>query len=266
MPNQPQIEQALIFANLLADAAARAILPYFRAEHGVENKSLVEFDPVTMADRAAEAAMRTLIFDNRPDDAIEGEEFGAHKGTSGWQWILDPIDGTRAFMAGTSTWGVLIGGYYEGEPIIGVMDQPFTGERWSAGPNSANWTRGGENAPLVTNQAAAIANSVIATTDPFLFHGEERLVFDEIRGAAPVTRYGLDCTAYGFLALGNIGLVIETGLKLVDIAALIPIVESSGGIVTNWRGERNPNGGQVIAAANPQIHTAALAILSRAAN
>jgi histidinol phosphatase-like enzyme (inositol monophosphatase family) len=265
VPTIDEIEKSVSFANKLADAARHAILPYFRTENGVENKSLTDFDPVTMADRAAEAAMRSLIFENRPNDAIEGEEYGTHLGTSGWQWILDPIDGTRAFMAGTSTWGVLIGGYFDGVPIVGVMDQPFTGERWIGAPNFAKWLRADKEQPLATNNEAQIKNSVIATTDPFLFHGEERLAFDEIRKMAPVTRYGLDCTAYGYLAMGSIGLVVETGLKLVDIAALIPIVENAGGIVTDWRGNKNPNGGQVIAAANQQIHAQALAILSRAA-
>lgn len=259
-------EILLEFAHELANAARAAILPYFRTENGVENKGVFDFDPVTLADRAAEDAMRKLIFSKRPNDAIHGEEFGIHEGNSGYEWVLDPIDGTRAFMAGTSTWGVLIGLYYEGNPLLGIMDQPFTGERWCGAPNNAHWHRGIEQKPLITNQAALNENSVLATTDPFLFHGEERLGFETLRKIAPVTRYGLDCTAYGLLAQGTIGLVVESGLKLVDIGALIPIVENAGGIFTDWKGNRNPIGGQIIAAANPKIHEEALKALEKAAN
>lgn len=265
MLSQSEIDIALKFAHELGDAARLAIEPYFRAEHGVENKGINEFDPVTLADRAAETAMRDLILSKRPNDAINGEEFGASIGNSGWEWILDPIDGTRAFMAGTSTWGVLIGGYFNGEPIIGILDQPFTRERWVGSPKSAIWQRDSQIIPIKTKTEAKLDNSVISTTDPFLFHGEERICFEEIRKIAPVTRYGLDCTAYGLLAQGGIGLVVENGLKLVDIAALVPIVENAGGLFTDWRGNRNIKGGQVIAAANKEIHAQAVAILSRAA-
>lgn len=259
-------ENLLEFAHTLANAARAAILPYFRTENGVENKGTFDFDPVTLADRAAEDAMRKLIFAQRPNDAIHGEEFGIHEGNSGYEWVLDPIDGTRAFMAGTSTWGVLIGLYQEGRPLLGIMDQPFTGERWCGAPQNAHWHRGTETISLATNKAALNSNSVLATTDPFLFHGEERLGFETLRKTAPVTRYGLDCTAYGLLAQGTIGLVVETGLKLVDIGALIPIVENAGGVFSDWKGNKNPNGGQIIAAANPKIHEEALKALEKAVN
>ncbi len=260
---QNQIIEITQFANHLADLAREATLPFFRGEHGVENKGEIEYDPVTLADRACENAMRDAITKHRPDDAIIGEEYGDKIGKSGWLWILDPIDGTRAFVAGTSTWGVLIAAYYNGEPIIGIMDQPFTGERWIGYPNQAIWQRNGETKKLIAKQNAQLSDSVIATTDPYLFHGDERLAFDEIRKIAPVARYGLDCTAYGLLALGGIGLVVETGLKIVDLGALIPIVENSGGIFTDWKGNRNPSTGRVIASANPKIHQQALEILSR---
>lgn len=266
------IDEALEFANLLADAARSAILPYFRAkngaEHGVENKGqgLLDFDPVTKADRAAENAMRNLIFAHRPNDGIIGEEFGIHHGSSGWVWVLDPIDGTRAFMAGTSSWGVLIGGYFDAKPLVGVMDQPFTRERWAAKPLASVWMRDGEFSQIKCNKNARLENSVISTTDPFLFSQSEAAAFAELRAKMPIVRYGLDCTAYGLLAMGGIGLVVETGLKLVDIGALIPIIEGAGGIVTDWRGNKNPNGGQVVAAANAIIHKAALAVLMNAAD
>lgn len=260
---QNQIHEITQFAQYLADLAREATLPYFRGDHGVQNKGILEYDPVTLADRACENAMRDAIAKHRPNDAIIGEEYDDKDGNSGWLWILDPIDGTRAFVAGTSTWGVLIAAYYNGEPIIGVMDQPFTGERWIGNPNQSIWQRHEVKRELQTSKDVKIEDCVLATTDPYLFHADERLAFDELRKLAPVTRYGLDCTAYGLLALGGIGLVVENGLKIVDLAALIPIVENAGGIFTDWQGIRNPKSGRVIAAANAQIHAEALKILSK---
>lgn len=263
------VKQYIEFAEKLADAARAAILPFFRAENGVSNKGegLLDFDPVTKADRAAEMAIRELIRAHYPNDAIIGEEYPDKAGTSGIEWVIDPIDGTRAFMAGTTSWGVLIGGYFDGEPVFGILDQPFTGERW-IGDNvskTAKFLIINESHSINSSQMAVLENSVLATTDPFLFNEQEAKAFTSIRARVPVVRYGLDCTAYGLLAHGTIGLVVETGLKFVDIAALVPIVEAAGGIITDWRGVRNPKGGQVVAAANVQIHEQALKLLRDAA-
>lgn len=255
-------ETVLSFANALADAAGGAILPYFRSGVEVFNKAEEGFDPVTLADRDAEAIMRDMIKSRRPGDAIIGEEFGNSDGNSGWEWILDPIDGTRAFLAGTTTWGVLVGAYFNGEPKIGVIYQPYTEERFVAYGSGTKYSRGIHSRPIRTNSAALIENSVLATTDPFLFEGPEMEAFMKLRNLAPITRYGLDCTAYALLAMGGIGLVVESGLKPFDIAALIPVVECAGGIFTDWKGNRNPTSGQVLAAANPQIHAQALEILA----
>ncbi len=256
---------AFDFAHKLADVASAAILPYFRGEHGAINKGETDYDPVTLADKAAEQAMRLLIRSKRKNDSIIGEEFDNYKGTSGWTWMLDPIDGTRAFVAGTTTWGVLIGAYYNDEPVIGIMDQPFSGERWAASPVGAFWQRGNTKLPLAASANARIDNAVVATTDPYLFTDTELKAFEGIRKQAPITRYGLDCTAYSLLAQGGIGLVIESGLKDVDIAALIPIIKASGGVITDWHGNENPKSGQVIAAANSHIHAEALEYLKPAA-
>ena len=148
--------ETLAFAHLLADAARAAILPYFRTAFDVENKATVGFDPVTKADKAAELAMRSLIRDHRPDDTIIGEEFDDHVGTSGWTWVLDPIDGTRAFIAGTTTWGVLIGARHHDKPTVGIMDQPFADERWAACPDRAFWSRGRARVPLMTRKNVAL--------------------------------------------------------------------------------------------------------------
>ncbi len=259
----------LDFAHQLADAARKAILPYFRQDSGITNKGagLIDYDPVTMADKNAELAMRDLIKAKYPNDSIIGEEYDDTIGTSGIEWVIDPIDGTRAFIAGTSSWGVLIGGYYNKEPIFGILDQPFTGDRWEGDKvtKQARHYCAGKSIEIKSNQNANFGNCVLSTTDPFLFNEPETEAFLNIRKRVPLVRYGLDCTAYSLLAHGSIGMVIETGLKLVDIGALIPIVEAAGGIFTDWHGNPNPSGGQVIASANIDLHTKALAILKPAA-
>ncbi|GBF58651.1 histidinol-phosphatase [Candidatus Phycosocius bacilliformis] len=255
-------QQVLAFAHELADVAGAAILPYFRAGAAIENKAEQGFDPVTAADKAAEQAMRAKIRAERPEDAIVGEEFDDHVGTSGWTWVLDPIDGTRAFIAGTTTWGVLIGARYEDRARIGIMDQPFSGERWAASPERGFWSRGRARQPLVTRKKTALDQAILATTDPFLFEPHHKQAFLSLRAATRLARYGLDCTAYALLAHGHIDLVVEPGLKDVDIAALIPIVEAAGGVVTDWHGRHHPKGGDIIAAGCPELHAKALALLT----
>jgi histidinol phosphatase-like enzyme (inositol monophosphatase family) len=255
--------QTLAFAHTLADAARAAILPYFRGGGAVENKASIGFDPVTEADKAAETAMRDLIRLHRPSDAIIGEEFDDQSGTSGWTWVLDPIDGTRAFIAGTTTWGVLIGARLNDKPSVGIMDQPFADERWAACPDRAFWSRGRARVPLMTRKNVALNEALFATTDPFLFEGERFERMMAVRAATRLTRFGLDCTAYALLAQGHIDLVIETDLKDVDIAALIPLIEVAGGVVTDWQGRHNPKGGDVIAAGCPALHAKVLAMMAR---
>ena len=258
----PTPGETLAFAHVLADAARAAILPYFRAASGIENKALVGFDPVTLADKAAEQAMRGVIRTHRRDDAIIGEEFDDHKGSSGWTWVLDPIDGTRAFIAGTTTWGVLIGARLNEKPTVGIMDQPFADERWAACPDRAFWSRGRARAPLMTRKNIKLEEALLATTDPFLFEGAKFERFMALRTATRLTRYGLDCTAYALLAHGHIDLVVEPDLKDVDIAALIPIIEVAGGVVTDWQGRHNPQGGDILAAGCPALHAKVLAMLA----
>jgi histidinol phosphatase-like enzyme (inositol monophosphatase family) len=255
--------ETLAFAHQLADSARSAILPYFRNAAQVENKSQTAlFNPVTQADKAAETSMRALIARHRPDDAIIGEEFEDAAGTSGWTWVLDPIDGTSAFMAGTTTWGVLIGALHEGKPAIGIMDQPFTGERWASDATLAHWSRDGAPAlALSTRTGVGLNDAMLATTDPYLFNAPERAIFERLQSASRLTRFGLDCTAYALLAQGHIDVVLESGLKIMDIAALIPIIEAAGGVVTDWEGNPNPLGGSVLAAGSPALHAEALALI-----
>jgi histidinol phosphatase-like enzyme (inositol monophosphatase family) len=254
--------EALDFAHRLADAARVAILPFFRGATGLENKAATGFDPVTEADKAAERAMRALLNEHRPEDSIIGEEFPDHHGTSGWTWVLDPIDGTRAFLAGTTTWGVLIGARYNDNPSIGIVDQPFADERWSASPDGAFWSRGEARVKLRTRQNVPLSQALVATTDPFLFQGAAFDTLMALRSQTRLTRYGLDCTAYALLAGGHIDLVIETDLKDFDIAALIPIIEQAGGVVTDWQGRRHPKGGNIIAAGCPALHEQVLAMFA----
>jgi histidinol phosphatase-like enzyme (inositol monophosphatase family) len=252
----------LTFADTLAGAAREAILPYFRAAHACEDKGGAgRFDPVTDADKAAERAMRVLIEREFPDHGVLGEEYGETESSSGYQWILDPIDGTRAFISGLPTWGVLIGLYHEGRPVIGVMDQPFTGERYRGWNDGANATVRGATQPLKTRACASLSEAIFATTDPYLFQAEEAEAFARVRGTAKLVRYGYDCYAYCMVAAGHIDGVIESGLKPFDIAALIPILTGAGGGVCNWEGGDASAGGRVLAYGDPRVRDEALKLL-----
>lgn len=252
------IPRFLAFADLLADAARAAILPFFRATHAIDNKGGARFDPVTDADRASEAAMRVLIGAHFPDHGVHGEEFGESTGASGYQWVLDPIDGTRAFIAGLPLWGVLIALTYEGAPIVGVMDQPYLEERfrgWNTGAELV--TRGGKRA-LKTRACAGLNDAIVSTTDPYLFHGDEAAAFARVRAAAKLMRYGCDCYAYSMIAAGGVDCVIESGLKAFDIAALIPIVTGAGGGVCAWDGGDAAQGGRVLAYSDARVRDEAM--------
>lgn len=266
MRNASELDELFAFANVLADAARAAILPHFRAGILAENKAAIGFDPVTIADKAAEAAMRALIQGRYPDHSIHGEEYADQIGTSPWQWVLDPIDGTRAFIAGLPTWGVLIGLTYLGTPCIGILDQPFTGERFRGRPEGSDWVRFDERIILKTRDQPLLTQATLTTTDPIIFTPAEKGAFDQVRATARLTRFGLDCYGYGMVAMGNIDLVVEAGLKAVDIVACIPIIEGAGGCVVDWRG--NPtahHGGQALAVGDRRLIDQALVALRRSA-
>lgn len=259
-------ETFVVFANRLADCARAEILPFFRAPMDVENKAgAAAFDPVTLADRGAERAMRALIEAAFPDHGIEGEEFGVKAGRSPFSWTLDPIDGTRAFIAGLPTWGTLIALAHEGRPLIGIIDQAYLDERYIGAPGKAYAVARGVRTPLFVRDCAHLRDAIAATTDPYLFNGAEAGGFEMVRRTAKLTRYGYDCYAYAMLAAGRIDLVIESGLKVHDVHALMPVIEGAGGVVTNWRGGPAWHGGQVIAAGDSRPHEQALVALKRAA-
>lgn len=250
-------------AHKMADAARAAILPFFR-QHGLDtqNKLSGGYDPVTAADRAAELAMRDVLAQRRPDDAILGEEFGAKDGTTGLTWVLDPIDGTRAFLCGAASWGVLIGLTDAQGVRFGIIDQPYTGERFEGGLGLARHVRGDVTTPLAVRGADALDQARLMTTFPEVGTPAEGAAFRRVATKVQLTRYGLDCYAYGLLALGQIDLVIEAGLQSYDIAGPLAVVEAAGGIVTDWQGGPAHHGGQVIAAATPALHRAALDLLN----
>lgn len=250
-------------ARRMADAAREVILPHFRNHRTeAENKLEAGFDPVTVADRAGEEAMRAVLAELRPDDAILGEEFGAKSGNSGRTWVLDPIDGTRGFISGTPTWGVLIALSQEDGPILGIIDQPYIGERFEGTAGHAKLHGPQGTRPLITRQLSSLEDAVVFTTFPEVGTTEERAGFERVASCAKLTRYGMDCYAYGLVAAGTVDLVIEAGLNSYDIQAPIAVVEAAGGIVTDWEGGPAYNGGRAIAAANPEIHAAALALLN----
>ena len=251
-------------AHLLADAARPETLQHFRTQSlEAINKSEDDFDPVTVADRAAERAMRAVLAQERPDDAILGEEDGHSTGTSGLTWVLDPIDGTRGYISGTPTWGVLISVADESGPIYGLIDQPYIGERFEGGFGRATLTGPKGTQPLATRSTPDLASATILTTFPEVGSNEERDGFRDVAARCRLTRYGMDCYGYALLAAGSVDLVVEAGLQPYDIQAPIAVVKAAGGILTDWKGQPAHEGGRALAAANPAIHAAALEILQQ---
>ncbi|MBA5777326.1 histidinol-phosphatase [Stappia sp. F7233] len=252
------------FMHDLADAATAAIMPHFRAAVDVENKEAKGFDPVTIADRAGEEAMRDLILKTYPSHGVLGEEHGNHQLDASHIWVLDPIDGTRAFITGLPTWGTLIGLNENGRASLGMMAQPFIGERFHGDGKEAWLQFQGARRQLRTRACSRIEDALMCTTDPRLFMGGEQPVFKRIEQATRNTRYGTDCYGFSMVAAGQVDLVIETGLKPYDIVALIPIIEGAGGVVTDWSGGRAEQGGQVVASGDPRLHEKVLRELATA--
>lgn len=254
------------FANELADRSGAVIAPHFRAGGGVDNKAGGgDFDPVTVADRDAESAIRARIKEVYPDHGILGEEHGYERGASELTWVIDPIDGTRAFITGLPLWGTLIALRDATRPIVGVMDQPFTGERFVGSALGASLVRGAETRALATRRCARVEDAVVMSTSPHLFDAAEHAAFERVRARARLTRYGGDCYAYAMVGLGTVDAVIESGLKAYDIQALVPILENAGGVVTTWSGGAPDDGGQILACGDRALHAALLAMLRSAA-
>ena len=250
----------------MADAAAKVTLRHFRApELSAENKLDSGFDPVTVADRGSEDAMRAVLAVDRPDDGIFGEEAERVTGTSGLTWVLDPIDGTRAYISGLPLWGTLIALDDGQTGRIGIIDQPYIGERFvgvMADHGNRAWLeRHGASQDIRTRTGRDLTSATLITTDADLFDGAEFDAFAKVRSQARLTRYGTDCYAYALLAMGQIDLVIETGLAAYDIASHVPLIHAAGGIVTDWQGGDCRWGGRVVAAGSTELHAEALQIL-----
>lgn len=222
----------IALAQRLADAAGAAIRPYFRADHGLETKS--DASPVTQADRAAEAAMRALIVAERPDDGIIGEEEAPREGSTKRTWVLDPIDGTRAFISGRPIFGTLIALIDDGWPVLGIIDQPILRERWVGAVGRPTLFNG---APTRTRTCREVSHALLATTSPAMFDDVQLHAFEHLDGAVRSTVLGGDCYNYGCLASGYLDIVVEAQLKLYDFAALVPIVEGAGGRMCDWSGD-----------------------------
>ncbi|HVV60448.1 MAG TPA: histidinol-phosphatase [Pseudolabrys sp.] len=251
------------FVDELATVSGETIMPFFRTALSVENKKAGGFDPVTAADRAAEAGMRTLIRRTFPDHGIVGEEYGDERADAEYVWVLDPIDGTKSFIAGMPAWGTLIGLMRFGEPVFGMMHQPFTRERFSGDGGAAYYRGASGKRDLRVRACAALGDALLATTSPLLMNEPDRAIFGKVEKQVKLSRYGGDCYAYCMLAAGQIDLVIETEIKPYDIIPLIPIIAGAGGIITTWEDGPAQNGGRIIAAGDRRVHEAALKILSK---
>ncbi len=225
------------------------------------------FDPVTEADRQAEAAIRALLAARAADHGVDGEEFPPKPAGGPWRWTLDPVDGTRSFICGFPTWTTLIALAHDEQPVLGVIDAPVLDDRFIGDPDGATRERHGAASALQTRTCARLTDAIVAATAPDMFTRAEWGGFDMIAHAARLARFGADAYAYAMLAAGRVDLVVEAGLKPYDVRALIPVVRGAGGIITDWRGDpdRVHNGGQVIAAGDARVHQEALAVLARVA-
>ena len=249
-------------AERLADAAREETLRHFRARNLTAESKGEQFDPVTIADRNAESSMRAILGKLRPEDGILGEEFDPKHGVSGLTWVLDPIDGTRGFISGTPTWGVLIALADDDGPILGLIDQPYIGERFMGGRGRAVLEGPHGNRRLRASGTTSLADATLFTTFPEVGTLAEAAAFRRVSSKVQLTRYGCDCYAYALLAAGQVDLVIEAGLEAYDIQAPIAVIEAAGGVVSDWEGSPAHHGGRVLAAATPELHKAALELIA----
>jgi myo-inositol-1(or 4)-monophosphatase len=250
------------FVDELAAVSGETIRPFFRSALSVENKSRSGgFDPVTAADRAAETAMRALIKKTFPAHGVIGEEFPPDRPDAEYVWILDPIDGTKSFICGMPAWGTLIALTRRGEPIYGMMHQPFTREQFSGDGTGARYRGPAGDRALRTRTCRGLADAIMLTTSPLLMNKADRHCFARVEQAVRLSRYGGDCYAYCVLAAGHVDLIIETELKPHDVLALIPIIEGAGGIMTTWENGRPHDGGRIIAAGDARVHAQAMELL-----
>jgi inositol-phosphate phosphatase / L-galactose 1-phosphate phosphatase / histidinol-phosphatase len=254
-----ELDPFLALAAELADAAGAAIRPYFRQKIAIEDKP--DLSPVTAADRAAEEAMRRLITARFPEHGIIGEEFGREREHAEFVWVLDPIDGTKSFISGVPLFGTLIALARAGRPVLGIIDQPISRERWAGAAGRPSTFNG---APIRCRPCPGLAAATVFATTPDMFRGADAGAFGRVAGAAKLVRYGADCYGYGLVASGFIDLVIEAGLQTYDFSAMLPIVEGAGGVATDWQGRPLDlaSDGRVLVAGDARAHQEALALLA----
>lgn len=257
-----QKSEYLSFACQISKQAGLQTLPYFRSNIIIENKlSDGGFDPVTQADKQAETVIRNAIEHQYPEHGILGEEYG-HKLGNGLTWVIDPIDGTKAFMSGMLHWGVLLG-LFDGEtPILGVMYQPYTDELFFGNGNEAWLSRSGKEVVLQTQDVSLVHDAVLGTTGPNWFKGARLEQFARLRDSAKMCRYGGDCYLFAMVAMGYVHLATDCGLNAYDIQALVPIIRGAGGVITTYEGTDPSLGGAILASANVSLHEHALTILN----
>jgi inositol-phosphate phosphatase / L-galactose 1-phosphate phosphatase / histidinol-phosphatase len=254
----PAVDDFLTLALSLADAAGETIRPYFRKPLVVDDKP--DLTPVTAADRAAEQVMRSLIEQRFPDHGILGEEFGRVREDAEFVWTLDPIDGTKSFISGVPLFGTLIALTRAKRPILGIIDQPISRERWVGVAGRATTLNG---APIHCRACPALSGATLFATTPDMFKGGDAEAFSRVSNGVKLTRFGADCYAYGLLAAGLIDLVLEASLKPYDFCAMVPIIEGAGGIATDWQGSALDlfSDGRILVAGDRRAHQAAIALL-----
>ena len=257
-------EKLIAFAHRLADASGAVIRPYFRQRIEVVHKPGVHaFDPVTEADRGAERAIRAIIERERPEDLILGEEYGEKPCVNNLRWVLDPVDGTRAFITGRHEWGSLIALEENEVPVLGMLDQPALGERFLGVNGRSVLIEGEKRTPLHVRECDEMGQAVLCATDPGAYFSEsQQAAFQRVKSQVRMTRYCGDCYLFAALAMGFVDLVIEANFKRWDVAALIPLVEGAGGIITSWDGGDCRDGQTILAAGDRRIHRQAIEFLN----
>ena len=257
------LDELLEFADGLANAAQMVITTHFRRDLAIDHKAsdMPRGQPVTEADRATEKAIRGMIAAHYPAHGIVGEELGTTNPGADWQWIIDPIDGTRAFIAGIPLFGTLIGLTHHGAPVLGVIEQPVLGERFVGSARGATFN----GHPMMVRACASLDDAVFATTDPAMFAAPAaRAAYETVRRRANVTQLGGNCYSYAMLAIGAVDLVIEADLKPWDVAALVPVVEAAGGVITAWDGGQAIEASEIIACGDRALHGEVQALLAGA--
>ena len=262
-------EKLVAFAHRLADASGAVIRPFFRQRIAVIHKPGVHaFDPVTEADKGAERAIRAIIERERPADAILGEEYGEKRGgqpDNKWRWVLDPVDGTRAFITGRHEWGSLIALEHDGVPVLGILDQPVLGERFLGVNGRSILLEGEKRTALKVRECAELKDAILCATDPSAyFSTDQQDAFARVKEVARMTRYSGDCYLFAALALGFIDIIIEANFNRWDVAALIPLIEGAGGIMTSWDGEHCRDGKTILACGDKRVHEEAIKLLKSA--